>query len=111
MPGVNQTVEVRLGQRLERQLTRQLSQRFAVHPVEHLPRHLAVTDAEEVWQILAPPSVRERPGVDRQTALLGDSGHFRRDPSAPIDDGSEDVEGEHLEIGSCTDGHPSTPYP
>src|SRR2546430_6763690 len=76
-----------------------------MHPVEHLPWHLAAADAVEVWQILAPPSVRERPGVDRETALLRDGGHFRRDPSAPVDNGAEDIEGEHLEIRSCAGRH------
>ena len=69
-----------------------------MHPVENSPWHLAATDAVEVWQILAPPSVRERPGVDRDTALLRDGGHFRGDPAAPVDNGAEDIEGEHLEI-------------
>src|SRR5437870_13775787 len=98
MPGENQAVKVRVRQRLERTLSDQLEQRRAVHPVEHLPWHLTVADAEEVWQILAPPSVRECPGIDRQMALLGDGGHFRRDASAPVDHGAENVEGEHLEI-------------
>src|SRR6266576_435429 len=69
-----------------------------MHSVEHLPWHLTFADAEEVWQVLAPPRVRERPRVDRQTALLCDSGHFPGNSAAPIDHGPEDVEGEHLEI-------------
>src|SRR2546429_9306873 len=69
-----------------------------VHGIEHLPWHLTVADAEEVWQILAPPSVRECPGIDRQMALLGDGGHFRRDASAPVNDRPEDVEAEYLRI-------------
>src|SRR5947207_14027316 len=76
-----------------------------MHPVEHLPWHLAAADAVEVWQILAPPSVRECPGVDRQTALLRDGGHFRANPAAPVDNGAEDIEGEHLEIRWCTGRH------
>src|SRR2546423_15488794 len=74
-------------------------------PVEHLPWRLAVADAVEVWQILAPPGVRERPGVDRQTPLLRDGGHFRGNPAAPVDNGAEDIEGEHLEIRSCAGRH------
>src|SRR2546429_690527 len=76
-----------------------------MHPVEHLPWHLAAADAVEVWQILAPPSVRERPGVDRETALLRDGGHFRGDSAAPVDHRPEDVEGEHLEIRPSAGRH------
>ena len=105
VPRVNQAVEVRPRQRLERKLSDQLNQGRAVHSVEHLPRHFTVADAEEIWQILAPPRVRECPGVDPQTALLRDSGHFRRDPSAPVDHGPENVEGEHLEARKSVGGH------
>src|SRR5207245_4548270 len=61
-------------------------------------RDATVTGVQTCALPISPPGVRERPGVDRQTALLCDRGHFRSNPAAPVDDCAEDIEGEHLEI-------------
>src|ERR1700737_3377992 len=82
-----------------------------MHSVEHLPWHLAATDSVEIWQILTPPSVGKRRRVDHQVALLRNGGHFCGDPTAPVDDGPEDIEGEHPEIGKNAGGHRPTLIP
>ena len=66
--------------------------------VEHLPRRLAPTHPVEEGLITLPPCVSNRGGIDGQVALPGDRREFGNNAAAPVDDGSEDVEGENLEI-------------
>src|SRR5436309_10454403 len=65
--------------------------------VEHLPRRLAPTHPVEEGLITLPPCVSNRGGIDGQVALPGDRREFGNYAAAPVDDGSEDVEGEHLQ--------------
>ena len=113
VPGVVEVVDLGFGEALQAEFGEGVDEALAVEDVERDPVAGAVADGGHGGTVAAAPGVGEGCPIDLGPVDLGPVGlgvggelpALAGDGGAPVDDGAEDVEGEHADVGDGGVGH------